>query len=131
VNRFKKSFLKTIYMSNNNHILIILDLDETMLCGNENLVYWLRPHAKEFIKSLQDHPMFLAAVWTAATEEYAKKACEKLFKNLKPPLFIYSRKKCTEKWIREGIGYYNPRTMIRNKKLSKLKKNILLAECLL
>ena len=101
-------------------ILIILDLDGTI--GTENMIFCIRPYAREFIKTLQEHPMFIIAVCTAATEDYAEKACEKLFKNLQPPLFIFSRKKCTEKWIREGIGYYNPRICIRVKNLKKLKK---------
>lgn len=105
-----------------NKILFILDLDGTMLNGTDDLIYWLRPHAREFIKALQDHPMFIVAVWTAATEDYAKKACEKLFKNLLPPQFIYSRKKCTERWVRDGLGYYNPIICTRLKKLRKLKK---------
>ena len=93
-------------------ILIVLDLDNTLILGKEKphsiqknpdmkmVEYdiWFRPDAKEFIKKLQKY--FLVAVWTAATHEYATLICKELFDV--PPIFMFTRKNCDTICVRTG-----------------------------
>ena len=87
-------------------MLVIFDLDETLIHGSEarlerpcNFVacgkyfVYTRPHAEELVAScLED---FDVAVWTSASLEYAFEVVRVLFGEPSPLKFLWARERCT------------------------------------
>lgn len=85
--------------------LLILDLDEVLVYSTEDTSVPLydfeisryrvckRPYVDEFLDAVFE--MFETAIWTSATEDYAKEMVNQLFPNPTKLKFLWSRKRCT------------------------------------
>jgi RNA polymerase II subunit A small phosphatase-like protein len=103
---------------NEHKTLLILDLDETLMHGNEtpleqeeafkvfHFYIYLRPYLKAFLEGIKDD--FLIAVWSSASDDYVKAVVENLFPEDYPLEFVWGRKRCTyrSKRFSEGFGRY-------------------------
>jgi len=85
--------------------LLILDLDETLICGvptpmdrpphlwvAEYAIY-RRPHLDEFVGRVRS--AYQLAVWTSATASYAGPVVRGIFPPDLPLVFDWSRERCT------------------------------------
>ncbi|HEX7358046.1 MAG TPA: HAD family hydrolase [Ignavibacteriaceae bacterium] len=113
-------------MEDSQKILLILDLDETLvyskksrLSFNEDFIVgdyfvYKRPGLDEFLESIKKH--FDVAIWTSSTEDYAQEVVNNIFPEKYPLKFIFGRTKCTLTFLFEENEY------IYAKNLSKLKR---------
>jgi TFIIF-interacting CTD phosphatase-like protein len=114
-------------MDQEDKILLILDLDETLIHASEtrltsvehDFVYagyfvYKRPGLDEFLDSIKD--AFRIAVWSSASDDYVISIASNIFKDSIEPEFIWGRSKCTFKRDLELDTYYFA------KQLKKLKR---------
>jgi RNA polymerase II subunit A small phosphatase-like protein len=88
--------------------LLVLDLDETLVSGQETLLetppdmafdrffIYFRPHYKEFLEEMGKH--FDIAIWTASSDTYALPIVQKLFEGLPPPVFVFTSERATTRY---------------------------------
>ena len=88
--------------------LLILDLDETLVSGQEERLerppdvavdrffVYFRPHYKEFLEEMEKH--FDIAIWTASSDGYALPIVKKLFEDLTPPVFVFTSERATTRY---------------------------------
>lgn len=99
---------------NEEKILVVLDLDETLLHTTsktlqqpvafdyEDKKVYARPHLKEFLKLLQPH--FLLAIWSSGSDDYVELMVEKMLPRDLPLEFVWGRGHCTS---RSNVELYN------------------------
>jgi len=109
-----------------NKILLVLDLDETLvystksrLSESEDFIVadyfvYKRPGLEDFLKYIEQN--FWVAIWTSSTEEYAEEVIKNILPQNYPLRFIYGRTKCTITFLYELNEY------ILAKNLSKLRR---------
>lgn len=123
-------------MTNTDRILLILDLDETLLharserleraedfCLFDYYVY-VRPHVERFLAECAAH--FRLAVWSSASDDYVGEVVKRLFPRELTPEFVWGRSRCTfsidKVQVRE-FGFVDPSNHYNYvKKLHKLKR---------
>ncbi|MEH0154206.1 HAD family hydrolase [Limibacter armeniacum] len=104
-------------------MLIILDLDETLVFGTKELLdsmpnftageyhIYVRPHFESFIRSLSSQ--FRLAIWSSATDDYVFDVVENLISEDINLEFVWARSNCKVKFKVQvdEYGYYdaNPR----------------------
>jgi RNA polymerase II subunit A small phosphatase-like protein len=107
-------------------ILLILDLDETLIFGSERLPerppdfvcgqfkIYKRPGLGDFVAAIRTS--FDVAVWSSATGEYVRCVVEHVFGDGYPLRFVWSRERCT--------GRVDPRTgeLLYLKDLKKVRR---------
>lgn len=88
-----------------NRPLLILDIDETLVCGKQEPLlrecdFWscdyfiyLRPHVREFLLKVSE--FYDLACWSSATADYLEAIIYRLFVGLTQPLFVWDRSRCT------------------------------------
>ena len=113
-------------MDTSQKILLILDLDETLiystestLAGAEDFIVdeyfvYKRPSLDKFLDFIS--PIYDVAIWTSSSEDYAQEVVKNIFPQYYPLKFIYGRTKCTLIFLWDQNEY------IYAKNLSKLKK---------
>ena len=113
-------------MDTSQKILLILDLDETLiystestLAGAEDFIVdeyfvYKRPGLDKFLDFIS--PIYDVAIWTSSSEDYAQEVVKNIFPQYYPLKFIYGRTKCTLTFLWDQNEY------IYAKNLSKLKK---------
>jgi carboxy-terminal domain RNA polymerase II polypeptide A small phosphatase len=107
-------------------ILLILDLDETLMYADETGIgrpedfsidgyaVYKRPGLDTFIDTIRPH--FELAVWTSSTRPYAEAVVPRLFPPDLPLRFVWARDRCTMRFDPERHDY------VWAKNLSKLKR---------
>lgn len=87
--------------------LLVLDLDETLVFATRTPLdrspefqvgpygVYRRPGLLEFLRACQS--IFDVAVWTSSSRDYAEGVVTELFKGLPPPVFVWSRERCTQR----------------------------------
>jgi TFIIF-interacting CTD phosphatase-like protein len=102
--------------SPSQRMLLILDLDETLLFATEKPLaraesfrvgpyyVYLRPHVARFLEFCFLH--FEVAVWTASSADYAEPVVKELFGSLDRLAFVWSRHRCTLRSDYETRDYY-------------------------
>ena len=119
-----------------SQILIILDLDETLIHAtskphDENWDFevfgykvYKRPFLEEFLRELIKN--FKVAVWSSASDDYVNEVVKYIFFENYPLEFIWGRSRCTYKLDYEKLekeGYHDPYSHYEYiKRLSKLRK---------
>jgi Dullard-like phosphatase family protein len=113
-------------MDTSQKILLILDLDETLiysteskLVGSDNFIIdeyfvYKRPGLDKFLDFI--FPIYDVAIWTSSSEDYAQEVVKNIFPQNYPLKFIYGRTKCTLTFLWDQNEY------IYAKNLSKLRK---------
>ena len=85
--------------------LLILDLDHTLIhsimSDDGHYITYYRPYVTDFLIEMQE--IYDIMIWTAGMKDYALPIVEDLFDGLKPPVHVYTRDKCTRKYIRDGL----------------------------
>ncbi|MCU0541902.1 MAG: HAD family hydrolase [Oscillatoriaceae cyanobacterium Prado104] len=96
--------------------LLILDLDETLIYGNETSLYrkadflvepyyiYKRPFLDVFLKKCFE--WFEVAVWTSSTSSYAIAIVSAIFENPENLSFVWARDRCTIVYDIEWLEYY-------------------------
>lgn len=92
-------------------ILLILDLDETLLFATDTPIgmepvhrvfgydiHW-RPGLATFVQHVSRR--FRLAVWTSSSGDYADAVCERIFPEISRLEFIWARDRCTRKFDHE------------------------------
>ena len=93
---------------NGKRMLLILDLDETLIHSSEEKIkgvnpdfcvghffVYKRPHLDDFLKFCNKH--FKLAVWSSATDNYVKEIVKNIFPTDIKLEFIWGRDRCTFK----------------------------------
>lgn len=143
---YRKATMK--YVSDNNQILVILDLDETLIHATETPGYgewhfeldkykiYIRPGLSKFLEKLKES--FRVAVWSSASDDYVKQVVEKIFPLDYPLEFVWGRSRCTLKHdqsILEQYGYSNcyshqhyvkPLVKVKKKGIARLEKILII-----
>ena len=122
-------------MNHQDKILLILDLDETLIHATTTqlssapnfqvfkyLVY-KRPFLEDFLTTCNQ--FFDLAVWSSASDDYVKEIVENIFPENLPLKFVWGRSRCTPKSQNQinEFGYYDGFDHYHyNKHLIKVKK---------
>lgn len=117
-------------------ILLILDLDETLILATQNQLdrppdaamwpyhLYLRPFLSPFFQKIQTH--FDLAVWSSASDEYVEAMVNTVFPKDIELEFVWGRSHCSLLVDKENAGRYSPDTQARHplygKKLKKVHK---------
>ena len=122
---------------NDNKILLILDLDETLIHATDQklegepdfsifdyLVY-KRPYLQEFLNHIKDD--FLIAIWSSASDDYVEAVVKKIIPIDLRLEFVWGRSRCSYRRniMIDEYGYYDPDPSNHHyyiKPLKKLKK---------
>ena len=92
-------------MSSNDQILLILDLDETLIHASEAPLgrpadfrvfgYYVygRPHLEAFLRECSRH--FALAVWSSASDDYVEAVVARIMPPEIPLRFVWGRSRCT------------------------------------
>jgi len=109
-----------------SNILIILDLDETLIHASlteldalysfkvDEYFIYIRPLLHTFLTNLSHH--FAIGIWSSASDEYVQEITRQILPDTLEPILIWGRSKCT---VKRDVNYdtYN-----FEKRLDKLKK---------
>ncbi|WP_420572870.1 NIF family HAD-type phosphatase [Kordia sp.] len=113
-------------MKSTDTILVVLDLDETLLHASEeklileedfeyaNYYVYIRPHLKYFLEEISKH--FSVAIWSSADDLYVNDLVEKIKPSTVNFEFVWGKSRCT---LRRD---YELDTYVQAKHLKKLKK---------
>ncbi len=113
-------------MNETDKILLILDLDETLIHATESKLeiksdfqyaeyfVYKRPNLNKFLTEMSEH--FKLAVWSSADDKYVKDVVELIKPTEIEFEFIWARSRCTLKRDYELDKY------VREKRLKKVKK---------
>lgn len=107
-------------MSSAKNILVILDLDETLIHATKNPPHtgweheifgyklFRRPYLDEFLQELKND--FQVAVWSSASDDYVAEVVRFIFPQDYPLVFVWGRSRCTYKpdyRQAEELGYFD------------------------
>ncbi|MBW1296304.1 NIF family HAD-type phosphatase [Aquimarina litoralis] len=113
-------------MNNKQKILLILDLDETLIHATETKLeidpdfkyaeyfVYKRPNLEEFLNEMTNH--FALAIWSSADDKYVSEIVDIIRPNGITFQFIWARSRCTLRRDYELDRY------VREKRLKKIKK---------
>lgn len=117
-------------------ILLILDIDETLLFATQNkldypphhLIWpyhiYLRPFFYSFLEKVQCH--FDLAIWSSASDKYVEAIVNTVIPEVIDLKFAWGRSRCTPMFERIHEGRYHPDTEsghhLYRKKLKKVKR---------
>lgn len=119
-------------------MLLILDLDETLIYATENKLdrpedfrceqyhVYKRPHIDDFVEEIKNY--FEIAVWTASTKMYADIIVENIFPKNYPLSFLWSRERCTKRFDELTYSYANLKDLKKVKKRGYSLDKILIVD---
>jgi RNA polymerase II subunit A small phosphatase-like protein len=119
---------------NEEKILVILDIDETLLHATPNQLnrtadfkvfdyhIYLRPHLSTFLNKIKND--FLLAVWSSASDDYVELIVEKIIPKDIELKFVWGRSRCTPRRLLQvdDFGNYENRYLDHYNYIKPLKK---------
>lgn len=111
-----------------NPLLVILDLDETLIYSSEGPLdreadgrvgryfVYRRPHVRSFIEALSRD--YQVAIWTSATADYAADVIRLIVPEATQLTFVWSSDRCTRKFDAELQEFYWIKDLKKIRKLS-------------
>ncbi len=121
-----------------SNILIILDIDETLLHSAEKRLHkepdfmvrqfyvYTRPYIVEFLNYCMS--TFQVAIWTASSEQYAAIVMDELFTDTSSLEFIWTSERCTTKFDPEMMEYYRIKNLKKVFNKGYQKEKILMVD---
>jgi RNA polymerase II subunit A small phosphatase-like protein len=126
-------------MDKDNRILLVLDLDETLIHASEteltslkhdftwnNFFVYKRPGLDEFLNSIKDH--FKIGVWSSASDDYVGSITSNIFPESLKLEFIWGRSRCTLKRDLELDTYFFSKPLKRLKRKGYQLERILIID---
>lgn len=119
-------------------ILLILDLDETLIYATEEplqrepdfligpYAVYRRPSLADFLKSCS--ACFRLAVWSTATDEYVSPIVERLMPPGIEPAFVWGRSRCVRRYDQEQFEEYHVKDLKKVKRLGYRLERVLIAD---
>ena len=128
----------TRMMESDSPILLILDLDETLVHAAEaplsrehdfkvgpHLVYQ-RPHLKEFLVACS--ACFRLAIWSTGTDDYVASVVERI----RPPgvefAFVWGRSRCVRRYDPEQFEYFHVKDLKKIRRLGRRLERVLIVD---
>jgi len=119
---------------NEEQILLVLDIDETLIHATEQEMYrksdfqvydyhvYQRPYLKEFLMKVSED--FLLAVWSSASDEYVDEIVRRIFPKDIQLEFVWGRSRCTYRRNLQidEYGYYSDEYFSHYHYVKPLKK---------
>ena len=125
-------------MEPDSPILLILDLDETLVYATEEPLgrehdfrvgpyfVYRRPHLAEFLASCSTG--FRLAVWSSATEEYVRPVVERIMPDGIKPAFTWGRSRCVRRYDHEQYEDYHLKDLKKVKRMGYRLERVLIAD---
>jgi len=119
-------------------ILLILDLDETLIYATEEplqrspdfvlgpYVVYQRPYLGEFLTSCA--ASFRLAVWSTATDDYVRPVVERIMPPGIEPAFVWGRSRCVRRYDPEQFEEYPVKDLKKVKRLGYRLERVLIAD---
>jgi len=119
-------------------ILLILDLDETLIYATEEPLHreldflvcpfavYLRPYLAEFLTSCS--ASFRLAIWSTATDEYVRPIVERIMPTGIEPAFVWGRSRCVRRYDHERFEEYHVKDLKKVKRLGYRLERVLIAD---
>ena len=121
----------------NEPLLLILDLDETLIHSTESslgrepdftagqYMVYQRPGARSFIREMAE--LFTLAVWSSGSSDYVSILVDKLFGKTSPA-FVWARERCTRKVDPETGEYHWLKNLMKVKRRGFSLSRVLVVE---
>jgi RNA polymerase II subunit A small phosphatase-like protein len=119
-------------------ILLILDLDETLIYATEEplqrapdfvigqYAVYRRPYLTEFLISCS--ACFRLAIWSTATEEYVGPVVERVMPPGVDPAFVWGRGRCVRRYDPEQLEEYYVKDLKKVRRLGYRLERVLIAD---
>jgi TFIIF-interacting CTD phosphatase-like protein len=119
-------------------ILLILDLDETLLYATEEplrrghdfivgpYAVYRRPFLSEFLTACS--ACFRLAVWSTATDEYVRPVVERIMPSGLEPAFAWGRSRCVRRFDPERFEDYHVKDLKKVRRLGYRLERVLIAD---
>jgi RNA polymerase II subunit A small phosphatase-like protein len=125
-------------MEPDSPLLLILDLDETLICATEEplrreadfavgpYAVYGRPYLGEFLRSCSAG--FRLAVWSTATDEYVMPVVERIMPPGVEPAFVWGRSRCVRRYDPEQFEEYHAKDLKKVRRLGYRLERVLIAD---
>lgn len=125
-------------MEPDSPILLILDLDETLIHAIEEPLprepdfvvgpysVYRRPYLAEFLISCS--ACFRLAVWSTATEEYVRPVVERIMPKGVEPAFVWGRGRCVRRYDPERFEDYHLKDLKKVRRMGYRLERVLIAD---
>jgi TFIIF-interacting CTD phosphatase-like protein len=125
-------------MAPDSPILLILDLDETLIYATEEPLprepdfvvgpyfVYRRPYLDEFLTSCS--ACFRLAVWSSATEEYVRPIVERILPTGVEPAFVWGRGRCVRRYDPELREEYQVKDLKKVRRMGYRLERVLIAD---
>jgi RNA polymerase II subunit A small phosphatase-like protein len=125
-------------MEPDSPILLILDLDETLIYATEEplgrepdflvgpYAVYRRPYLADFLKSCSE--CFRLAVWPTATDEYVWPVVERIMPTGVEPAFVWGRSRCVRRYDHERFEECHVKDLKKVKRLGYRLERVLIAD---
>jgi TFIIF-interacting CTD phosphatase-like protein len=125
-------------MEPDSPILLILDLDETLIYGTEEqlkrtpdfvigpYVVYQRPYLAEFLTSCS--ACFRLAVWPTATDDYVQPVVERIMPTGVEPTFGWGRSRSVRRYEQEQFEEYHVKNLKKVKRMGYRLERALIAD---
>ena len=119
-------------------ILLILDLDETLIYATEDplrreldfivgpYAIYQRPFLSEFLTSCS--AWFHLAIWSSATDEYVQAVVERMMPTGIEPVFDWGRRRCVLRYDLEQFEDYHVKDLKKVKRMGYRLERVLIAD---
>ena len=119
-------------------ILLILDLDETLIYATEVPLHrspdfvigpyavYRWPYLAEFLTSCT--ACFRLAVWSTATDEYVRPVVERIMPKEVDPAFVWGRRRCVRRYDAEQFEEYHVKDLKKVKRMGYRLDRVLIAD---